>query len=705
MNGPLSAALPAALDLAVFVERDDAGFDALEPLPAWAGAALPLERPLRLGACFLFLDTFLLDAADFWAERRPGVLRSGPWTEAGRDGVEQTFEALALFHADRRVLILERLGEEFQQLQQSLQTAREAALHAQRIGLLAVALGARGVNARPLGTVAETVLLLEPGGDYRELVEPRPPEGPYRLADWLPAAAVSALRERIGTCVRQRRSQQVSYTLETPEGPRAFEARLLPFNDDQALAVLRDVTQRVEAEQELERRAQRLRRLEDDLALLLDELDVGAIVLDEEGRCAFASQAAGRILAAPIEALRARPWPEIFAESPVERRELLAWAKRPAAQRGRSPLLSPAGLHLELDLREDPRNPARGLLFLYDVTEVQALRRRLDETARFGEIVGASPVMGDVYRLIEDFAPMPTTVLIEGETGVGKELAARALHQRSPRHAGPFVAVNCAGLPESLAAGQLFGHKRGAFTGAIQDQRGLFEAANGGTLFLDEIGDLPPAVQTTLLRVIQEREILRLGETTPRKIDVRLLTATHRNLETEVREGRFRSDLLYRIRVARIRVPPLRERVGDIPLLAAKFLQEFRGLTGKPLRGFSNEVLRLFAAHSWPGNVRELRSVVEYGAIRARTAEVGLADLPPEMHAEAAAPAPDPSRVQAAPDLPLAAAGGDGDESERYRGAIERAGGNRTKAARLLGISRATFYRRLAQLGIEPQQD
>ena len=435
MTPPLTAGLPAALDLAVFVERDDAGFDVAGSLPSWAGSVLPPERPLRLGLHFLFLDTFLAEAADFWAERRPGVLRSGPWTEAGRDGVERTFEALALYHADRRVLALELLGAEFEQLQQSLQTAREAALHAQRIGLLAVALGSRGVAAQPLGATAETILLLDPDGGYQELTEPRGPEGPFLLADWLPASAVEALRERIGACVRQRRSQTVAYTLDSPDGPRHFEARLLPFGAGQALALLRDVSRRVETEQELERRATELRRLEDDIALLLDELDVGVLIVDAEGRCAHASEAAGQALEVAFESLRGRPWPEILADSAVERRELVAWANRPAAQRGRRSLVRPGGPSLELDLRDDPRDPARKLLFLYDVTEVQALRRRLDQTARFGEIIGASPVMGDVFRMIEDFGPMPTTVLIEGETGVGKELAARALHQRSPRSA------------------------------------------------------------------------------------------------------------------------------------------------------------------------------------------------------------------------------------------------------------------------------
>lgn len=278
---------------------------------------------------------------------------------------------------------------------------------------------------------------------------------------------------------------------------------------------------------------------------------------------------------------------------------------------------------VEVEVFDDPRDAARKLFCLYDVSDLEQLRRQLSRQARFHDLIGRSEAMETVFQLIRDVAPVDTTVLIEGETGTGKELVARAIHAASRRRNGPFVAVNCAGLTESLLASQLFGHRRGAFTGAMEDHKGFFETAHGGTLFLDEIGDVPMAVQTNLLRVLQEREILRVGDSQPRKVDVRVVVATHRDLAAEVAAGRFREDLLYRIRVARIHLPPLRERREDIPLLA---------------------------------------------------------DTRP----------PGPSRPAS-----------EEEERARIRDALARAGGNRTRAARLLGIGRATLYRRMESLGID----
>jgi DNA-binding NtrC family response regulator len=277
--------------------------------------------------------------------------------------------------------------------------------------------------------------------------------------------------------------------------------------------------------------------------------------------------------------------------------------------------------------------------------------------------------------------------LIEGETGTGKELVARAIHFSSQRKEKPFVAVNCAGLTESLLSSQLFGHKRGAFTGAIEDHRGLFEAANGGTLLLDEIGDIPMPVQNQLLRVLQEREIVRLGETLPRKVDVRIIAATHRNLSAEAAAGRFRSDLFYRIRVARITLPPLRRRREDIPLLAASFLGQFSAGSGKRVTEISQEALQALIDYDWPGNVRELKSAIEFTLIHCAGAVIQTEDLPPEIFPPAEAIAGDPLQ----------------DERSRFVQALDRSRGNRALAARLLGISRATLYRRLADLKINSE--
>jgi DNA-binding NtrC family response regulator len=324
------------------------------------------------------------------------------------------------------------------------------------------------------------------------------------------------------------------------------------------------------------------------------------------------------------------------------------------------------------------------------VTDVHDLRRLLDERAQFYDLLGKSAAMQQVYQQIRAVARVDSTVLIDGETGTGKELVARAIHAASHRKDKPFVAVNCAGLTESLLASQLFGHKRGAFTGAIEDHQGLFEAAGGGTLLLDEIGDIPLTVQNQLLRVLQEREIVRLGETRPRKIDVRLLAATHRSLSDEVTKGNFRTDLFYRIRVARIALPALRERREDIPLLAASFLAQFSATGGKRVTELSHEAVRLLIDHPWPGNVRELRSAIEFAVIRCRGAVIQPDDLPPEIVETA-------DFVSSIPGDPLS------DEKARFLDALNRSRGNRALAARLLGISRATLYRRLADLNINPE--
>ena len=319
---------------------------------------------------------------------------------------------------------------------------------------------------------------------------------------------------------------------------------------------------------------------------------------------------------------------------------------------------------------------------------VQDLTRQLNEKTQFQNLIGKSLSMGQLYGQIRDVAKVDTTVLIEGETGTGKELVARAIHLSSPRKTGPFIAVNCAGLTDALLGSQLFGHKKGAFTGAVDHQQGFFEAANGGTLFLDEIGDISPAVQTNLLRVLQEREIIRLGESRPRKVDVRVLAATHHNLSQDVANGVFRADLLYRIRVARIHLPSLRNRREDIPLLVASFLGQCCAVTGKPVDRVSPEAMQALTNYAWPGNVRELKSAIESGVISCKETTIRIEDLPPEVF--------DPL----VPQMPLEAPQ---DERARLLAALNQAKGNRTMAARLLGVSRATLYRRLTEFNPTPE--
>ena len=319
--------------------------------------------------------------------------------------------------------------------------------------------------------------------------------------------------------------------------------------------------------------------------------------------------------------------------------------------------------------------------------ENERLQEQIRKHFKPDNMIGNSRAMQIVYNSIEQVAASSTTVLIRGESGVGKELVAHAIHMRSSRALKPLVKVNCAALPESIVESELFGHERGAFTGAIAMRKGRFELAHGGTIFLDEIGDLPFAMQAALLRVLQEHEITRLGDTRTRKVDVRVLAATHKNLIAESAAGRFREDLLFRLRVARIHIPPLRERKTDIPLLVEHFLRSASRQIGKAIDSLHADALQCLLVYDWPGNVRELRSCVDFALIYSKGAKIQVADLPPELRSLRA--------VCASP-----AAEFTGDRRQRMLQAVERAEGNRSRAAKLLGISRATFYRHWQELGL-----
>lgn len=312
-----------------------------------------------------------------------------------------------------------------------------------------------------------------------------------------------------------------------------------------------------------------------------------------------------------------------------------------------------------------------------------------------GSLVGHAESMRDVFQAVRQVAPTETTVLIHGETGTGKELLARAVHDLSPRAGAPFVPVNCAGLAEGVLESELFGHVRGAFTGAVADREGLFAAAGGGTLFLDEVGDVSLALQQRLLRVLQEREVTPVGSSHPRRVDVRIVAATHRDLEDEIQAGRFREDLFYRLNVFRIEVPPLRARRSDIPLLVEAGLKRLRARAATPEgASFSPLAMRLLRAHDWPGNVRELFGVVESATVRAGQPRIEAQHLPPSIRD------------------PEGRGGSEGRREVRYRStsddderaaivaALDEAGGSRARAAELLGMSRTTLWRRMRDFGL-----
>ncbi|HEY7728133.1 MAG TPA: sigma-54 dependent transcriptional regulator [Candidatus Eisenbacteria bacterium] len=314
-------------------------------------------------------------------------------------------------------------------------------------------------------------------------------------------------------------------------------------------------------------------------------------------------------------------------------------------------------------------------------------------------IIGASPGMVELFKLVHRVAGARSSVLIVGESGTGKELIARTIHHHGPRRDNPYVAVNCTSLSETLLESELFGHVKGAFTGAIERRPGLFLEANHGTVFLDEVGDMSLSMQAKLLRVLQEQEVKPVGGTETVPVDTRVVAATHRDLSSLTRTGRFREDLYYRLNVVRLDVPPLRARVDDIPLLAAHFLRHYSTLSGRPVHGFSREAMAALVAYDWPGNVRELENVVDRAVTLATGAVVGETDLPGSLLGALRAPAGGPkgragSGLAGSPDRPPLE-----EVIRRYVfGVLAEVAGNKSEAARILGVPRRSLYRLLGRL-------
>jgi transcriptional regulator with GAF, ATPase, and Fis domain len=313
----------------------------------------------------------------------------------------------------------------------------------------------------------------------------------------------------------------------------------------------------------------------------------------------------------------------------------------------------------------------------------------------FPGLIGRSTAMERIFRLVENLEHSEATVLLTGESGTGKELVARAIHGHSPRRAGPFVAVNCGALPADLLESELFGHVRGAFTGAVRERAGRFAVAQGGTLFLDEVGDLPIALQVKLLRVLQERVFERVGESQPRKTDARILAATNMDLKRAVQQGRFREDLYYRLRVVPIEIPPLRDRREDVEPLAGALLVRVGARQGRALR-FSPEALRVLLDYPWPGNVRELENALEYAVAVSRRQTILPEDLPAEL-LDPVPPSPAPLLGSQPAAGGEAAAAGD---AESLRQVLDRCRWRRAEAAQLMGISRTTLWRRMREAGL-----
>jgi len=345
------------------------------------------------------------------------------------------------------------------------------------------------------------------------------------------------------------------------------------------------------------------------------------------------------------------------------------------------------------DFLEKPVDPSRLRVLVNRVVEkmvtlqeVAALRHSLRQKDADGAVIGVSPAMRRIYSLVEKVAPSKTSVVITGPSGTGKEVIARTIHNLSPRRDKPFVAINCSAIPASLMESEIFGHEKGAFTGADQRRLGCFELANGGTLFLDEVGELPVELQAKFLRVLEEEKLRRLGGKTEISVDVRVICATNRDLKKQIEAGLFREDLYFRLNVFSIELPPLCERREDIPLLAQHFVERFAAEAGKRIRGITPKAMDILQSYSWPGNIRELRNTIERGVILCDGDMIDESHLPPEMEPDDSAGAV----IKLSLGMPLREV-----EKEYILGSLRRNKGNKSRTAEILGISEKTLYNKL----------
>jgi len=441
----------------------------------------------------------------------------------------------------------------------------------------------------------------------------------------------------------------------------------------------------------------------DPTAAILESISDGVFTVDMEWRITSFNRAAEEITGVSREEAIGRRCSEVFRSSMCG----AACALQKTLKTGK-PIIGKSGYIIDSDgnripisvstavLRDADGRVTGGAETFRDLSEVEALRQELEGKFRVGDLSSRSPLMQRVFEVLPAIAASPSTVLILGETGTGKELVARTIHSLSSRNQGPFIAVNCGALPDTLLESELFGYKAGAFTGANKDRPGRFALAKGGTIFLDEIGEVSPALQVRLLRVLQERTYEPLGATRSESTDARIIVATNKDLAEQVRQGVFREDLYYRVNVVRIELPPLRRRKEDIPLLVEQFVARFNRLQQKTVQGIAAETLSLLIAHDWPGNIRELENAIERAFILCNEGHIGIGHLPEELTAHGAAAGAD-SDVRSAHDIL---------DAQAIRAALERNAFNRLAAAKELGIHKTTLFRRMKKLGVSlPERD
>ena len=428
-----------------------------------------------------------------------------------------------------------------------------------------------------------------------------------------------------------------------------------------------------------------------DLRTILDSINDGVFTVDVAFKVTSFNRAAAEITEVPAAQAMAHPCCEVFradiCEGECALKETLA-SGTPIVNKQVN-ILTASGRRVPISvstalLRNAEGEIVGGVETFRDLTLVEELRKAVEGRATFQDMTSANHRMQEVFKLLPLIAESNSTVLIQGESGTGKELMARALHHLSPRARKPLVTVNCGALPDTLLEAELFGHKAGAFTDAKRDRKGRIAAAEGGTLFLDEIGDISPALQVRLLRVLQERTYEPLGSNESLKANVRFVAATHKNLKVEMEAGRFREDLYYRLNVMQIAIPPLRDRPEDIPALAQRFIEKQNSLHGKSVRGFAPEAMERLMRYSWPGNIRELENAVEHACVLCRQTLIRPECLPLVLSEGFIA------RADAPPGQDLRGMG-----MAMIQAAMERHGGNQSAAARELGINKTTLWRKL----------